>query len=244
MYPHRIRLRGPWECEPLTRHGDRANEPLPPPRRVEVPCRWDEVGLSDFAGRVRFRRRFGYPGRIDAHERVWLTFTTFAGKAEIRLNGHVLGSRNESSGESEFDATGLLQARNELVVDVEGTAEEAGLWGEVALEVRCTAFLRRLCRHAILSKDRPELRVTGQVVGVAERPLELYIVVDRSVAAYRVVTATPEGQDFEIVVPDVAMEKGRESGGPAVQVDLVNGATVWYTSVAGVTFQPVSGEGK
>jgi hypothetical protein len=244
MYPHRIRLRGPWECEPLARRGDSANEPLPPPRRVDVPCRWDDAGLPSFAGRVRFCRRFGNPGRIDAHERVWLTFAEIAGAAEVRLNDHVLGRRSGSPGEAEFDATELLQARNELVVDVEGTAAEAGLWGEVALEVRCTAFLRGLRRYAIFSKDRPELRVTGQVVGVAERPLELYIVVDRSVAAYRVVTAAPEGRDFEIVVPDVALGKGRESGDPVVQVDLVNGATVWYTSVAEVTFQPVSGEGE
>src|SRR5262245_97069 len=67
MYPHRIRLRGPWECQPLAPDG-------PPPRRVTLPCRWADGGLGDFRGPVRFRRRFGYPGRLDAHERVWLTF--------------------------------------------------------------------------------------------------------------------------------------------------------------------------
>ena len=64
-YPHRIRLRGPWECEPLERQplGD-----LPAPRRMTLPCRWADGGLPDFTGRVRFRRRFGYPGQIDDWE--------------------------------------------------------------------------------------------------------------------------------------------------------------------------------
>ena len=71
MYPHRIRLRGPWDCEPLARLAPGASDgALPPPGRMTLPCRWAEGGLTDFAGRVRFRRRFGYPGRIDAHERV------------------------------------------------------------------------------------------------------------------------------------------------------------------------------
>ena len=68
-YPHRIRLRGPWECEPL----ERGRPARPPPRRMTLPCRWADGGLKDFSGRVRFRRRFGYPGQIDAYERVWLT---------------------------------------------------------------------------------------------------------------------------------------------------------------------------
>src|SRR2546423_196049 len=46
MYPHRIRLRGPWECEPL----ESAGGTLPPPSRVTMPCHWHETGLSDVAG--------------------------------------------------------------------------------------------------------------------------------------------------------------------------------------------------
>jgi beta-galactosidase/beta-glucuronidase len=136
MYPHRIRLRGPWECEPLARLGadDRA-EP-PPARRMTMPCRWGEAGLADFAGRVRFRRRFGYPGRIDSHERVWLTFAGIEAVAEVRLNDHFLGRREGKDGPFEFEVTPLLQARNELIVDVEAASDRGGLWGEVALEVR------------------------------------------------------------------------------------------------------------
>jgi beta-galactosidase/beta-glucuronidase len=142
MYPHRIRLRGPWECEPLARFvfGDDGQKQeitthLPAPKKMTMPCRWSEAGLSDFTGRVRFRRRFGYPGRIDENERVWLTFAGVEEKAEIRLNGQFLG-RQVGDQPWEFDVTKLLAVRNNLRVDVESESPRGGLWGEVALEIR------------------------------------------------------------------------------------------------------------
>jgi hypothetical protein len=221
MYPHRIRLRGPWERQPAVDGGQ------------------------------RYRRRFGYPGRIDAHERVWLTFAGIGGRAVVWLNDCLLGCHpplypppragGDKGGDFEFEVTALLRPRNELVVDVEGTVDQGGSWGEVALEIRCTAFLRDLRRLAVLRGERVELHVGGQVVGTAERPLELYVVVDRSTAAYRVVTPAVEGQPFEIVVPDLAAEMGRSAdgslSGPLVKVDLVNGASIWYTSAEQVTFE-------
>src|SRR5262245_34087740 len=120
-YPHRIRLRGPWECEPLARLTDGRLEPLPgpPSRRMTMPCHWQEGGLPDFAGRVRFRRRFGYPGQIDAEERVWLTFAGVAGVAEVSLNGRPLGRHQGADGPFEHEVTGQLQLRNQLEVEVE-----------------------------------------------------------------------------------------------------------------------------
>jgi hypothetical protein len=221
MYPHRIRLRGPWECEPLRRRGADAEQPLPPPCRLTMPCRWSEGGLPGFTGRMRFRRSFGYPGRIDAHERVWLTFAGLGGAAEVRLNDHFLGS---IAAPAEFEVTPLLRPRNELVVEIEGTSEQGGLWGEVALEVRCTAYLRDLRSFAELKGDSVDLRVAGRVVGMAERPLEVYLLLERSVVGYQVVTATAQGQAFEFVVP------GLPAANLPIQVDLVNGAIVWYTS--------------
>jgi hypothetical protein len=202
MYPHRIRLRGPWRCEP-----------------------------SGVPGRVRFHRSFGYPGRIDAYERVWLTFAGTGSTAEVRLNHHLLGPIATAG---EWEVTPLLRPRNELVVEIEGVAKVGGVPGEVALEIRCTAFLRSVRRFAILKGDRVELRISGQVVGAADRPLEVYLLLDRSVAGYQVVTATAEGQAFEMIVPDLPAEKWRGPEGrlqaQTIQVDLVNGAVVWYTS--------------
>src|SRR5262249_48078031 len=121
MYPHRIRLRGPWECEPLAWYPSRApaGAQVPPPPRMKRPCHWNEGGLPGFAGRARFRRRFGYPGRIDTHERVWLTFAAVADTAEVRLNGTFLGTGGREQLPFEFEVTALLQDRNEMVVDVE-----------------------------------------------------------------------------------------------------------------------------
>jgi hypothetical protein len=197
MYPHRIRLRGPWDCEPLG--------------RLTMPCRWD------YAGRVRCRRRFGYPGRIDEYERVWLTFAGVEAVAEAWLNGRELG-RFGGTGPFAFEVTSLLRARNELTVEVEAPGGDGGLWGEVALEVRCTAYLRDVQAR---SQDG-HLRVTGEVVGIADRPLDLYVIRKRSTAAYTTVEAAPEGRPFDMIAEGVW-----ESAAP-IRVELVNGATVWY----------------
>src|SRR6266545_311884 len=113
-YPHRIRLRGPWECEPLSRlvrladgSAQVVEGALPSPRRMVLPCRWAEGGLLDFAGRVRFLRRFGYPGQIDSYERVWLTFAGVEGVAEVRLNDQFLGRHDGAGGPFEHEVTGL-----------------------------------------------------------------------------------------------------------------------------------------
>lgn len=243
MYPHRIRLRGPWECEPLLHRGDSAE--LPPPCRITMPCRWSEGGLPGFTGRVRFRRAFGYPGRIDAHERVWLTFAGIVGRAEVQLNNSALGCICAAS---EFDVTSLLRPRNELAIEIECSSDQENLWEEVALEVRCTAFLRDLHPVAVVNGDSVDLRVTGQVVGVAERPLELYLLLERSVVGYQVVTAAAEGQAFEIVAPDLPADPWRDSEGKfrdlPVQIDLVNGAVVWYTSSLEAVLETISDRGK
>src|SRR6266581_1383182 len=102
MYPHRIRLRGPWEYEALAPAAGDQPLPLPAPGRMTMPCAWGDGPLAGFAGRVRFRRRFGYPGRLDAHERVWLTFAGASDRAAVSLNGTPLG-RHEGPGGFEFE---------------------------------------------------------------------------------------------------------------------------------------------
>jgi hypothetical protein len=181
-----------------------------------MPCRWVDVGL---AGRVRCRRRFGYPGTIDADERVWLTCSGLGDTAGVSLNGACLSERQPAP--FEFDVTELLRVRNELTMDVEGTSTERGLWGEVALEVRCTAFLRGVSARPV----GDDFEVSGAVVGVSDRPLELYVMLNGHQAAYEVIAPSAGGQPFRLVVARPA-----GVGEPAnVQVDLVNGATVWYT---------------
>lgn len=227
-YPHRIRLRGPWECEPLARlvrlpdgsiHVETAN--LPAPRRMTMPRRWQEGGLEHFAGRVRFRRHFGYPGTIDADERVWLLFEGFEGIAQITLNGNYLGEHDGGSGPCDYDVTQLLTQGNDLDLVIESPAESGGLWGDVALEIRATAFLRNV-RPCL---DAGELAVDGEAVGTSENPLELYVLLDNKTVGYLVVTPSLCGQAFRIKA-----ELPFPLGAPehTVRVELVNGAAVWF----------------
>jgi hypothetical protein len=241
MYPHRIRLRGPWECEPLARairksdgHSERVTQDLPPPGRMILPCRWSEGGLADFAGRVRFRRRFGSPRQLDPQERVWLIFAGVDGVALVSLNGRFLGRHDaQMPVPFEFEVTELLQQRNELVVDVEAAADTGGLWGEVALEVRCRAFLRTIRAWPEFATGTVRLHVRGEVVGTSERPLELYVLWDRSTIAYGTIQPTTTGRTFDLVSADIPREQWdlvSGSGAPAVQIDLVNGGVIWYIS--------------
>jgi hypothetical protein len=122
--------------------------------------------------------------------------------------------------------TALLEPRNELLVEVE-VADNGRLWGEVALEVRCTAYLR----DVRVWVEQGELHAEGHVVGTAERPLELYVIQDRSTTAYATTEATPDGTPFHLT--------GARAGQGApqmVRVELVNGASVWY--VFETTLQP------
>jgi hypothetical protein len=224
-YPHRIRLRGPWECEPLQRltaPGARP-EPLPKPLRMTMPCCWREGGLGEFAGRVRFTRSFGYPGRIDPGERVWLTFAGIEGVAEVSLNGHPLG--HHEAGPFDHEVTPLLGERNRLVVEIEESTGRGGLWGEVALEIRRTAFLRRVQAWVTRVNPSGQVEIAGEVVGTAERPLDLYVLVDGANCAYRTVAPSPGGEPFRVAGEPPA---GEVREGALVRVELVDAATVWY----------------
>jgi hypothetical protein len=227
-YPHRIRLRGPWECEPLGAPGGQPRAPL----RMTMPCRWREGGLGDFAGRVRFTRRFGYPGRIDADERVWLTFAGVEGTAEVRLNGQPLGRHEGAAGPFEHEVTRLLQARNQLVVEVEELTGRGGLWGDVALEIRRTAHLRGVRAWAEPGDAPSALQVVGEVVGTAARPLDLYVLLDGANVAHAMVEAAPEGRPFRLS----AETAGQGAG--SVRVELVDAATVWYAVEQSVAPSP------
>ncbi len=231
MYPHRIRLRGPWECEPLARivrHADgasaRQTDALPPPCRMTLPCRWHEGGLTGFIGRVRFRRHFGAPRQMDPHEHLWLTFAGVDELAEVWLNSQFLG-RHEGSEAFEFEVTRLLQTRNDLTVEVEAGSDHGGLWGEVALEVRGPAFLRAVRLWSAGTGETADLHVLGEVVGTSGRPLELYVLLNATTVLYTTVAATPAGQPFHVVAEKLRAERGRSH---EVRIELVDGATLWY----------------
>src|ERR1019366_10304805 len=156
MYPYRIRLRGPWECEP---DGQLA-------RRVTMPCGWAEAGLSGFRGVVRFTRKFGYPGRIDDGEHVWLTCDGCVNCSELLLNGQRLAQGCPET--FAFDITPILGPRNRLDIWIQGIDDDvAGLRGEVALEIRRDAYLAEL---QVCRSERGAY-VTGVAIGTAPQAL-------------------------------------------------------------------------
>jgi hypothetical protein len=219
MYPHRIRLHGPWECEPLAA----PDQPIPPPpRRIRVPARLHDAGLSDFAGRVRLTRQFGYPGRIDEYEHVWLTFADVVGQADVALNGTTLCT-GRSAG-LEFEATSLLASRNRLEVILDAASGDAGLAGEVALEIRRDAFLRDV---AACHGPGGTIRVTGFVVGSSIMPLELYALAAGQHVYYSPIAACAAGQPFDFAFTP-------ESPPQQVQIELVCVAERWYVVEAPV----------
>ncbi|HYV38849.1 MAG TPA: hypothetical protein VE988_24410 [Gemmataceae bacterium] len=219
MYPHRIRLRGPWACEPIfrfTADGQRATDDLRPAYRFTMPGRCQQ----GFPGGVRFTRRFGYPGRIDETERVWLTLAGMDGMATVSLNNTPLGALDATQGPAEFDITALLRPRNELRVELESHDAPAGLWGDVALEVRATAFLSDVCFECHAN----QLTARGLVVGSAARPLELYLFAGSRFLTYDRIEPSASGQPFVI--------SGELEGSPStplpVRVELVDTAVIWY----------------
>jgi hypothetical protein len=223
LYPHRIRLRGPWDYE-LT--GD-----APRKGRVVLPCRWREEDLGDCHGRVLLRRRFGWPGRLDSHERVWLILRDAAGVAEVTLNGIPL-SQGAPGKDFEFEVIDHLRVRNELNVLVDAAAAGDHSWGDVALEVRCLAYLRDVKFAATLDGSEMEVRAAGNLVGECDRRLELYLLLENATVAYQTIESHPDGKPFELVSERVPARPGKTL---SVRVELMNGSVVWYVAEETIT---------
>lgn len=193
MYPHRIRLRGPWD---VTAAGAT--------RRVMLPATWAAFGLENVAGRVVCERRFGYPGRIDAHERVWLIGEGVAPPVEIRLQDEPLGV--VTTDRFAFDVTSRLGDRNLVSVTFDAGPDRTGAWEDIALEVRATAYLADVAAEGRV--------VRGTIAGTAEGPLEIYVLAAGRSCGYGQVTA---GAAFALPC---------DAAGPW-RVELVNVSTVW-----------------
>jgi beta-galactosidase/beta-glucuronidase len=145
--PHVIRLRGPWECQPLERFD--ASADLPAAARVQAPCDWAELLGHEFLGRVRYTRRFNRPTNLDPHERVWLIIDGVDHHGLVTLNGTPLGQVAGCARPARFDVTELLQSHNTLEVEVsldretfhdsslrgQRAGQSGGLVGEVRLEI-------------------------------------------------------------------------------------------------------------
>jgi hypothetical protein len=152
---HTIRLRGPWELEPLERYVPRSfggygsqSSGVPPRERWQTPADWCETMGHDFLGVVRYSRKFNRPTNLE-QERVWLVVEPPRSCGLVRVNGDTLGYVRFGAPAGRFDITPLLKDHNSVVIDVEhpeldddGNAPDdgskfvpGGLVGEVRLEI-------------------------------------------------------------------------------------------------------------
>src|SRR5207248_1136611 len=97
-----------------------------------------------------------------------------------------------------------------------------GLWGEVALEIRCRAWLRGV---TVAFRDGV-LCLTGEAVGRADVPLDLYAILGRTTVIQATVTPTDGGAPFALASDPLSANMLRES---AVRVELVCGSVAWHT---------------
>ncbi len=202
MYPHRIRLHGPWIAEPLARtrlwaDGRRNTAPGPVPKAVTMtpPCRWSDAGLADFEGLVRFRRRFQWVQPLASHERLWLCLGGIDYFATVTLNDYLLGQHAGAFLPFAFDITEQVRSTNELIIDVDAPAlaepaaaihlwraalpSGGGLWGSVVLEVRRETCLGTVTLQPQLTPaGQARLHLQGQLLGQPARPLEISLRLD------------------------------------------------------------------
>lgn len=144
---HRMHLKGPWKYEWLEGpHGSGPTQdedatldsPLLTDSRVRMPSSLLE-SFGKVSGRVLFSRRFQRPTNLDDNERVHIAFDGIGGRAEIAVNGNSLGNLENNSETVSFDMTPLLEASNELTVELTMSWEDdhspGGLFEPVALEI-------------------------------------------------------------------------------------------------------------
>ncbi len=124
--PHLIRLRGPWQYEPLERQRLAADgqtiaddAPLPPPGEAILPADWTRTLGADFRGRVRYRRPFGRPTNLAAGQAVWLVVGGVDLRGQAWLNDQPLGPVDGYREPARFLVTDRLAERNHLIIEVE-----------------------------------------------------------------------------------------------------------------------------
>jgi beta-galactosidase/beta-glucuronidase len=144
---HRMHLKGPWGYEwlegPHALHDppkspSSEDSPLLAESRVRMPSSWQSA-FGDTYGCIRFSRRFQRPTNLDDNERVHVAFDGIGGRAEVSLNGQVIGRLSNTPETTSFDITAMLKVSNELSVELLFASDDSpspgGLHKPVAIEI-------------------------------------------------------------------------------------------------------------
>ncbi len=241
MYPHPIRLHGPWDYEVLS--GETAGAKS---GRVKLPCDWGASLGREFRGCVRYRRTFRSPSGLEPHEHVWLVCEGADARAEVQLNGQPVGHIRGYALRSDFEITGLIREHNELLLDVNMPAESVaaslrpgreqlpgGPIGEVRLEVRSGQFLDRWGLWIEDIAARPSLRVVGQLN--RDSVNESVDLVVRGPEGELIYTPVASGTSLSLCAPADGLPFWSPAEPHLAQIDLrliVGGTRVWESHVA------------
>jgi len=151
---HTIRLRGPWQLEPVYRYVPRGDgryavqtDELPPAAKMTMPADWSDAFGPAFRGRVRYVRVFHAPPGLVPEERVWLVVEPQRTLARVAMAEEMLGTVAATGSRGRWDITHRLSETNRLEIFVDHPALEngqiamgdpvqpGGLVGEVRLEI-------------------------------------------------------------------------------------------------------------
>lgn len=123
MFPHIIRLHGPWQVgNPL---GDTWNGTINIPGTIFMA---EEQGAS-------LRRPFQWVAPLEEQEKVILLLEGVTPSARVVLNGAEIGSTTGRWDVHRFDVTARLKPRNELILHFESGFDRAGIGRQVVLSV-------------------------------------------------------------------------------------------------------------
>lgn len=210
MYPHRIRLRGPWTLKTGT--GQFLSVSI------------DEGLRNAFeptASAIQLCRRFSWLHQFQPHERLWLVLEQSAVMGAT-LNEVTLELTAIAEAHQECEITSLARRSNSLALNL--PANPAGpAFPQVALEVRCRTFLRQPTWH--IDTAHQSLEIGGLLVGANESPLDLYVRVGEVNVLYTPVHADKACSRFryQIEIRPHAMTVEEP-----IQIDLVKDGVIWH----------------
>ena len=105
-------------------------------------------------------------------------------------------------------------------------SDTCGLIGDVAMEVRCAVFLRKL---RIEREAGPKLVLCGEVVGSWPEPFDFYVLLDGVEVYYTSLVADGETRPLRAVLDTEAKADQQRR---TIRVDLVQGPTLWFLARA------------
>ncbi len=109
-------LGGAWDMIPVDAFS--AEYDFSKSLKTKIPSHWQQTPeLASYAGKVVYRRHF--PWRKVRGRRVHLCLPGVFYRSGVRLNGMTLGSHEGYFEAQEYDVTGALKSKNELIVEVD-----------------------------------------------------------------------------------------------------------------------------